>query len=259
MVREREEVDLSVVQGGGTLRADGDSLELTLEERLQLSRKLGLALAYNVQWLDLTFPELKLAPLSFRPARLIATGVVDGRNGILDPTNGFFSSVSANYGAEFLGSEFDFTRTFLQQYLYLPLGRGFLSASGARYERGSGNQAFLTTERLPLGGPTTVRGYDRENVDIIDLVALQGITTHVLVLNQELRFPIWSDLRGVAFLDYGQFWSGLEGARATFWRLGTGLGLRYSTPVGVLRFDVGYALKDGDRRPRYYVGLGQAF
>ena len=81
----------------------------------------------------------------------------------------------------------------------------------------------------------------------------------MLVLNQELRFPIWGDLRGVAFIDFGQIAAEFADARGTDRRLGTGLGLRYSTPVGVLRVDLGFPLLGPDKKGKLYFGLGQAF
>jgi translocation and assembly module TamA len=186
---------------------------------------------------------------------------MDGRNNILDPSRGYFSSLTYNWGAKVIGSEFDFTRIFTQQFAYLPLPGGLVSASGFRFERSAGDsgQAFLSTERLAFGGPTTIRGYERDEVDLLDLLSASGATTKVLLLNQEARFPIFADLRGVAFFDYGRFEVNFEGTSGSLTRMGTGAGLRYSTPVGVLRFDVGYPLRGEDRKVRYYFGLGQAF
>jgi outer membrane translocation and assembly module TamA len=185
---------------------------------------------------------------------------MDGRNNILDPRKGYFSSVSADYGAKALGSEFDFSRVFTQQYAYIPVPLGIVAASGVRFERATGGgQSFLATERLSFGGPTTIRGYERDRVDLLDLFAAVGATTDVLILNQELRFPIWGDLRGVGFVDFGKLAAHFEDVRGTETRLGAGLGLRYSTPVGVLRVDLGFPLRGSDKKGKLYFGLGQAF
>jgi translocation and assembly module TamA len=186
---------------------------------------------------------------------------MDARNNILDPSRGFFSSITYNYGAKFLGSEFDFDRLFTQQFLYRPLPGRIVSASALRYERSSGDrgQGFLSTERLAFGGPTTIRGYDRDEVELLDLLSSLGATTKVLLLNQELRFPLLGDLRGVAFVDYGELRARFENFSGTTIRLGTGVGLRYSTAVGVLRFDVGFPLRGDEKKTQFYFGLGQAF
>ena len=82
----------------------------------------------------------------------------------------------------------------------------------------------------------------------------------VLVVNEELRFPLFWDMSGLVFFDAGQVWAetsdfGRDLATAV------GLGLRADTPVGVIRLDLARPL---DRRPgdpsfKLYVGLGNAF
>ena len=259
LVRELSRTEIVLERDAAAVPAEADTWELTLEERVRRG-KLELALSYDIQWLTLRVPQTRLAEIALRPARLIGTVLMDGRSNILDPRKGYFSSLSFEYGAEFLGSQFDFTRLFTQNFGYLPLPSGLLFATGVRYEWASGQgQAYLSTQRLGIGGATTVRGYENNSLELINLLSFFGATTHVLVLNEELRFPLWRDLRGVAFLDYGRLWAGLSEGSGTEYRLGAGGGLRYSTPVGVLRFDVAFPLRGQERTTRYYFGLGQAF
>ena len=262
LVREREDFDVNLELG--TLPAPGvsDTWQLTLEERFRPTRRVELALSYDIQWVKVGLPRERTLPrLSARPARLIPTVLMDARNNILDPSRGFFSSLTYNWGSELLGSEFAFNRLFTQQFLYRPLPWGLVSASAFRYERSSGDQgqAFVSTDRLSFGGPTTIRGYSRPEVELLDLLSATGATTHLILLNQELRFPILGDLRGVAFIDYGELRARLENLKGTEVRMGTGVGLRYSTPVGVLRFDVGFPLRGDEKKTQFYFGLGQAF
>lgn len=59
--------------------------------------------------------------------------------------------------------------------------------------------------------------------------------------NIELRFPVYGDnLRGAAFIDFGQVWS--DKAAVDFSQVvGTpGLGIRYFSPIGPIRVDLGY-------------------
>jgi hypothetical protein len=258
-VRENARTEIVLEPGAGAITAEADSWELTLEERLRRG-KLEVALSYDIEWLTLRVPQAQQPRIDLRPARLIGTALLDGRSNILDPRKGYFSSVSLEYGDEFLGSEFPLKRLFTQNFGYLPLPARLLFATGVRYEWASGEgQAYLSTQRLGIGGATTVRGYEADTLDLLDLLGFSGATTNVFVLNEELRFPIWSELRGVAFVDYGRLWTGLMGATGTEYRLGAGGGLRYSTPVGVLRFDVGFPLRGESKKARYYFGLGQAF
>jgi outer membrane translocation and assembly module TamA len=65
----------------------------------------------------------------------------------------------------------------------------------------------------------------------------------------------------VLFGDGAIFVADLEGLRSTTSHWSTGLGLRYVTPVGILRFDFGIPLDQGFKpaRGRFYFSLGQVF
>ena len=54
----------------------------------------------------------------------------------------------------------------------------------------------------------------------------------------ELRFPIWGPLRGVAFVDAGQVWNDEIDTGSLAWT--PGLGVRYYSPIGPIRIDIGY-------------------
>ncbi|MEX0856114.1 MAG: BamA/TamA family outer membrane protein, partial [Gemmatimonadota bacterium] len=57
----------------------------------------------------------------------------------------------------------------------------------------------------------------------------------------ELRFPVWGSLvGGAAFVDFGRVHDGSSRFSLSDMAFTPGLGLRYSTPIGPLRVDVGY-------------------
>ncbi|MGD8279032.1 MAG: BamA/TamA family outer membrane protein [Gemmatimonadota bacterium] len=59
--------------------------------------------------------------------------------------------------------------------------------------------------------------------------------------NVELRFPVWGDnLRGAAFLDFGQVWSDRDAVDFSRVVATPGLGIRYYSPIGPIRVDLGY-------------------
>ena len=78
----------------------------------------------------------------------------------------------------------------------------------------------------------------------------------------ELRYPIWKDLGGVVFVDFGQvsltpFYVDFSDIRYT-----SGLGLRYKTPIGPVRIDAGYQLNPQPNESQHYAvyfSIGQAF
>jgi outer membrane protein insertion porin family len=77
----------------------------------------------------------------------------------------------------------------------------------------------------------------------------------------ELRRPVWKQLDGALFLDFGQV------SRHSFdlpfdnLRFSSGFGLAYSTPVGPVRLDLGFPFKPprGDRPWQVHFSIGAYF
>ncbi|MFA5075284.1 MAG: BamA/TamA family outer membrane protein [Candidatus Babeliales bacterium] len=129
-------------------------------------------------------------------------------------------------------------------------------------------------ERFFLGGPYSVRGYEKDAIPplgvsyktnpdgtIEKLYTIQGGSS-MINANIELRFPIYKAFGGVLFQDFGVLsQTGFSGFRGR-WYPASGFGLRYQTPIGALRFDIGWKWKDrlpGDSSYAWYLTLGQAF
>ncbi len=86
-----------------------------------------------------------------------------------------------------------------------------------------------------------------------------------MLLNGELRFPVWKDVGGVVFLDGGNVFRRVNQFDMGELRGSYGFGLRYKSPVGPIRIDLGFKL---DRRvvagvleppTAIHFSLGQAF
>lgn len=122
---------------------------------------------------------------------------------------------------------------------------------------------IMPTERFFLGGPISVRGYDKDAVPPLGTDhTIQGGSS-MINGNAELRIPfIHKTLDGVVFQDIGVLsQSGFSGFKKK-WHPTTGCGLRYHTPIGALRFDIGWKWKRSfSEEPTYawYLTLGQAF
>ncbi|MGH7449518.1 MAG: BamA/TamA family outer membrane protein, partial [Longimicrobiales bacterium] len=59
--------------------------------------------------------------------------------------------------------------------------------------------------------------------------------------NVEVRFPVWRErVRGAAFLDFGQVWRSTEDVNLGTLAWTPGFGIRYFSPIGPIRIDVGY-------------------
>ena len=70
--------------------------------------------------------------------------------------------------------------------------------------------------------------------------------TRVLEGNIELRFPIGWNLEGVMFTDVGQVWGGRDEVDLSKLAVTPGVGVRYLSPVGPIRIDLGYRFREGE-------------
>jgi outer membrane translocation and assembly module TamA len=81
----------------------------------------------------------------------------------------------------------------------------------------------------------------------------------LLLFNAEYRFPIFSSVGGAVFTDIGNVYA--KQIRFDDLKYGVGVGLRYLSPVGPLRFDIGWPIERRAYDPAfsYFVTLGYAF
>lgn len=114
------------------------------------------------------------------------------------------------------------------------------------------------------GGGGSVRGQPYQSLGVpvtkSATITVQSGGLSFIGLSGELRADITEKIGAVAFYDAG-FVSdeGLWGGNGS-WHSGAGLGLRYDTGIGPIRFDVGLPVSgDTGDGVQLYVGIGQAF
>jgi outer membrane protein assembly factor BamA len=83
----------------------------------------------------------------------------------------------------------------------------------------------------------------------------------VIIINNELRFPLYSIFDGVGFVDVGTVYPTISDISLSELRETAGLGLRLRTPWFLLRLDYGFKLdrRPGESRGRLFFSIGQAF
>lgn len=114
------------------------------------------------------------------------------------------------------------------------------------------------------GGGGSVRGqsYESLGVEVLegpdgDLVKTGGMS--LANLSAEVRFQLRERIGLVAFADAGRVWDDSGWGGSSDWHGGAGVGVRYTTPIGPLRFDVAGPFGSTDDGVQVYLGLGQAF
>jgi len=131
----------------------------------------------------------------------------DSRDNIRLPHSGWFHEGYVEISSDRIGSDFNYTRWFLNLRRYHPIGFGqFLNLR--LVAAGTSGQA-PGQRTLTAGGVGTLRGYEDNS--------LSG--DHMVLANAEYRFPIgllrlkpvliiFNELHGMLFLDTGRLWYG---------------------------------------------------
>lgn len=182
---------------------------------------------------------------------------------LLDPTRGWILSGSVEPVGSVLGGDVDFWRAIIEGRMYQPLVFGLIGAMRLRLggaEPTDGAKLLPLFERFYAGGINSVRGYARRRVG--PLAEDEPIGGHSLVETSiELRRAITDDIGAAIFVDGGQV--SLQSFDFPFGDLqyGTGFGLRYRSPVGPIRVDLGFPLepRGDDARWQIYLSVGQTF
>ena len=208
-------------------------------------------------------------PLSFTVSR-------DVRDSFLDATRGSFTSHAFEFAPAALGSEYPYARYYLQYFKYFPLTRPrpvpygetpnrsrLVFATGTRIglQKGLHSDDLVLTDRFYAGGGTTVRGFQQ---DALGPTLANGSPiggNAVIILNEELRYPLFWVFDAVSFVDVGNVFPHVTDVRLSDLRKAGGFGLRIRNPFVVLRLDYGFKL---DRRPgekigAFFFSIGQAF
>lgn len=251
--------------------------------------------------LDRTFTNVSVS--SITPAFLW-----DKRDDAIDPHRGFFTTASVEYAFKFIHADAQLLKETLQGSWYMPVFEhsvftvaarvGLIQAlGGVTTDPVTGinvRSGVPLSEKFTAGGDSSQRAYpldllgticlDPRNAQCVanaTLIQIPGANNSftvapiggnaLLVMNAEYRFPIGGPIGGTFFVDAGNTFAKTSISFGEL-RYGVGGGLRYLSPVGPVRFDVGYKLhrqiigfeSEGGRaiyeRPfAYFLTLGYAF
>jgi len=199
--------------------------------------------------------------------------IIDKRDKTINTTKGSFSFISLKI--MFPHNQTSVTsRITAEQSIFIPIIQDLVFATRIRFGHIFSRHfnQVMPIERFYLGGPYSVRGYEKDSLpplgitqqekkgEVVPCYTIQGGSSMVNG-NAEIRFPLFKSLGAVIFQDVGSLsQSGLAGFKK--WYPASGFGLRYKTPIGAIRFDIGWKWKSrlpGDSTYTWYLTLGEVF
>ena len=260
--------------------------DLSLQVERQISSKHNTRVQFRYDFNKTALSHILVPDLVLAQDRRVylstfsSTLIHDTRDKPLDAHRGFLGTIDFGVTPSALGSSADFTKLFAQFAQYQPF-HSVVFANSIRLGLASPfAHSFVPTSQLFFsGGGTSLRGFPIDEAGPQRLVpfcnVLKGesgcvnITVPVggrqlFILNSEVRFPlgIMKALGGVVFYDGGNVYRAINFRDFVNNYTNTvGVGLRYATPIGPVRFDIGRNLNPvpGINPLQYYITIGQAF
>jgi outer membrane protein assembly factor BamA len=219
---------------------------------------------------DLVPPEDRHVQLS----TLSATYTRDTRDNFSDAHRGSYHSYEIAISPEAIGSSVSFTRFLGQSAHYWELPKSIIWANSVRLglEQAFAGSHVPITEKFFTGGGSTLRGFPLMGAGPQRAISACGTTgcfpisvpvggDQLFIVNSEFRIPVplKKGLGVVAFYDGGNVFRDI-GFKGQYTKTFGG-GLRYATPVGPIRIDVGHNLNapPGIKSTQVFITLGQAF
>lgn len=254
---------------------------------------LSLELGYNLTYYryfnyseSLTLSREQTLGLDFRAEYLLAyleqVFVADKRDSAFDTRQGGYAEVRLQESARFLGSNFKYARLLTDLRLYWQPVQWLTLALRGRYAQtfpAKGTDVPLPA-RFFGGGASDVRGFSARSMGPILCKSDDALTTRSssgqgacpkgdriyvggdvsLLGTFEARFYLPLNFGLVAFVDVGEVWAGRKDVDLKALQIAVGPGLRYMTPFGPIRLDLGLLLTH-PRPPGYtfHFSIGQSF
>lgn len=190
----------------------------------------------------------------------------DSRDDRLDPSEGGLFTVQLEPNYDVTGEAGPFLRLQLSDRLYYQVSKAprIILAGWADLGAIAGRDVLdLPAEkRLYAGGGGSVRGFGYQMAGPVDDSGDPIGGRSLLAFGGEVRFQVTDTIGIVPFLEGGTVYSSMvpDFSEPIFW--GAGIGLRYHTPIGPIRADIGIPLngRSGiDDGFQIYLSLGQAF
>jgi len=186
----------------------------------------------------------------------------------IDPSRGSVQSGSVEYAGGPLGGDSQFVKYFLNAKAFYPVTATSVFSWNAVWGHvvpTVGGEEVPIFERFFLGGPYSVRGFRSRDLSPKDPNTGEKIGGNKeLIGNLEYLFPLVQEIafKGVLFFDVGNTWAqGQWPWTGDQLRYAAGVWVRWYSPMGPLRFEMGWNLKPGTSESKRVMEftIGTAF
>jgi outer membrane protein insertion porin family len=199
----------------------------------------------------------------FSATSLSGSLIWDQRDDSFNPATGYFASAVLEWAYPLFHAESDYLKLFTKYQRFFQLMPKVTFSFTSRLGLGKGRMPIH--ERFFAGGSNSFRGTPFDELGPKDPVSQEPVGGKALFLvNFELSFPIISylrDLYGAVFYDKGNVFYKRSQFDLAELQDAVGFGLRYTTPLGPVRFELGWNFDAPSdiKQPLVIIAIGHVF
>ncbi len=242
----------------------------TFEQTIPLSRYISWSHRLRHTYLHIYEKNPGLFPFDFeiRFNRAGATLEWDSREKPYDPHHGFHNIFTVEYAGDILKSELKYFKFFSQVAYFKEIHPRISLTSAIRYgiaiPLDPEDPIIIPSERFYAGGPNSFRALPARQLGPIDPFTGTPAGGEVLFLvNLEAHFHLTNRFSTAFFMDIGNIFKKHDAYSLSLsaLRKAVGIGIRYESPIGFVRIDLGYLLDPGlgEKRWRPLFAIGPMF
>jgi outer membrane protein insertion porin family len=181
--------------------------------------------------------------------------LMDRRDEFFNPSRGVYLLPMVEFAGGIFGGENDFVRLEAEERFFFLLLDNTLAQ---RFKFGVliPRNGVSIYEKYYLGGQYSLRGYPERSLGP-DSIGEERYGNILLNLNLEYRIRLPFNFGLVGFFDAGYIDNEIHLMESDYLKMTAGLGLRYFTPIGPLRLDVGFPLEE--KGAELYLGIYHTF
>ncbi len=206
--------------------------------------------------LDLSYDRFDVSEETRRTRLLLPAVIYDHKRADRDifPTRGRRLTLELRGTGQFMGSTTDFLQTVISGRFVRSLSdeSRILARATIGFTAKSEFALLPPSVRFFAGGDESIRGFDYESLGPKDGLGNVIGGSNLLVASLEYEHLLRGNFYGAAFVDAGNAFDTLDVDPA----VGAGIGVKWLSPVGPLRFYLAHPMNKSDRSVRLHIRLG---
>lgn len=215
----------------------------------------------SVELGDTELPDFEDEKFPYTKKGILLGTVFDNSRPRFSPVKGINASVGFKLNGFLFGGPFSYTRLWGDFRAYNDFGKFVFAfrimAGGIASDDSSG---FIPVEdRFYSGGSNSIRGWSRQQLGPKRESGSPLGGKSIFETNLEVRHHLFWRLAIAAFIEGGNVWRSSYEYHLDELSYAVGPGIRIETPIGPVRFDVGFPIWNEKTSAQFFLSVGQAF